>query len=83
MFSHYLNSELEDRIFDCLIISVAAVQAAYVRASFLFVGDLNGHHQKWLSSTTTNRHGVAAIDFATVLLRSVGCRPNPFKWWNT
>ena len=31
-----------------------------------FVGDLNGHHQEWLGSTTTNRHGVAAFDFATV-----------------
>ena len=30
------------------------------------MGDLNGHHQKWLGSTTTNRHGVAAFDFATV-----------------
>ena len=28
--------------------------------------DLNGHHQKWLGSTTTNRHGVAAFNFATV-----------------
>ena len=37
-----------------------------MRASFLFVGDLNGHHQEWLGSTSTNRHGVAAIDFATV-----------------
>ena len=36
------------------------------RASFLFVGDLNGHHQEWLGSTTMNRHGVAAFDFATV-----------------
>ena len=26
---------------------------------------LNGH-QEWLCSTTTNRHGVAALDFATV-----------------
>ena len=26
----------------------------------------NGHHQEWLGSTTTNRHGVAAYDFATV-----------------
>ena len=33
---------------------------------FLFVGDLNGHHQEWLGSTTANRHGVAAFDFATV-----------------
>ena len=45
---------------------MAAVQAEDVRASFLFGGDLNGHHQEWLGSTTTNRHGVAAFDFATV-----------------
>ena len=45
---------------------MAAVQAEDVRASLLFVGDLNGHHQNWLGSTTTNRHGVAAFDFATV-----------------
>ena len=45
---------------------MATVQAEDVRASFLFVGDFNGHHQEWLGSTTTNRHGVAAFDFATV-----------------
>ena len=45
---------------------MVAVQAADARASFLFVGDLNGHHQEWLGSTTTNRHGVMAPDFATV-----------------
>ena len=45
---------------------MAAVQADDVRASFLFVGDLNGHRQEWLGSTTTNRHSVAAFDFATV-----------------
>ena len=45
---------------------MAAVQAEDVCASFLFVGDLNGHHQEWFGSTTTNRHGVAAFDFATV-----------------
>ena len=45
---------------------MAAVQAEDVRASLVFVGDLNGHHQEWLGSTTTNRHGVAAFDFATV-----------------
>ena len=37
-----------------------------MRASFLFVGDFNGHHKEWLGSTTTNRHGVVAFDFATV-----------------
>ena len=30
------------------------------------ISHLNGHHQEWLGSTTTNRHGVAAFDFETV-----------------
>ena len=50
----------------CLLASMAAVQTDHIRASFLFVGDLNGHHHEWLGSTTTNRHGLAAFDFATV-----------------
>ena len=37
---------------------MSAVQAEDVRASFLFVVDLNGRHQEWLGSTTTNRHGL-------------------------
>ena len=53
-------------LYECLLTSMAAVQAEDVRASFLFVGDLNGHHQEWLGSTTTNSHGVAAFDSATV-----------------
>ena len=32
-----------------------------IGASFLFVGDLNGHHQEWLGSTTTKSHGIAAF----------------------
>ena len=43
---------------------MAAAKAEDVRASFLFVGDLNGYHQEWLGSTTTNRHGIAEVDFA-------------------
>ena len=82
VYSLYRNPDLDDRIFDCLLASMAAVHAEDVRASFLFVGDLNGHQQEWLGSTTTNRHGVAAFDFETVWLRSVGCRPNPCTWWN-
>ena len=66
MYSLYRNPDLDDRIFYCLLASMAAVHAEDVRASFLFVGDLNGHHQEWLGSTTTNRHGVTAFDFATV-----------------
>ena len=59
--------DLDHRIFDFSLTSMAAVQAEDVRASFLFVGDLNGHHlQEWLGSTTTNRHGVVTFDFANV-----------------
>ena len=65
IFSLYHNPDLDDRIFDCLLTSMAAV-AEDVHASILFVGDLNGHHQEWLGSTTTNRNGVAAFDFASV-----------------
>ena len=66
VFGLYRNPDPDDRIFDCLLTSLAAVQAEDVRASFLFVGDLNGHHLEWLGSTTTSRHGVAAFNFATV-----------------
>ena len=69
VFSHYRNPDQEDRIFYCSLTSMAAVQAEDVSASFLFVGDfnvMNSHHQEWLGSITTNNHGVAAFDFATV-----------------
>ena len=46
MFCLYHNPHLDHRIFDCLPASMAAVQAEDVRASFLFVGDLNGHHER-------------------------------------
>ena len=66
MFSLYCNPDLDDHIYDCLLTAMAAVQAVDVHPLFLFVGDLNGHHQEWLGSTTMNRHGVAALDFSTV-----------------
>ena len=66
VYSLFRNPDLDDRIFYCLLASMAAVQAEDARACFQFVGDLNGHHLEWLGSTTTNRHGVAAFDFATV-----------------
>ena len=67
VFSLYGNPDPDDRVFDCLLTSMQAD----VRASFLFVGDLNGHHQE-LGSTTINRHGVAAV----------GYRPDQCTWWN-
>ena len=68
VYSLYRNRDLDDRIFYCLLASMAAVQAEDVRASFLFVGDLNGHHQEWMGSTIMNCRGVAAFDFATVFV---------------
>ena len=65
VLSFYSNPEIDNRFFYCLLASMAAVQAEDIRASFLFVSDLNGHHQEWFCSTTTNRHGVAAFDVAT------------------
>ena len=66
VFSLYRNPDLDDRINQCLLTAMAAVPAVYVLASFLFIDDLNGHHQEWLGSTITNRPGVAALAFATV-----------------
>ena len=66
VFSLYRNPEQDGWIFYFLLASMAAMQTEDIHASFLFVGDLNGHHQEWLGSTTTNRHGVEAFDFATV-----------------
>ena len=48
VFSLYCNPDLDDRIYDCLLTAMAAVQAADARAWFLFVGDFNGYHQEWL-----------------------------------
>ena len=45
VFSLYRNPDLDDRIYECLLTAMAAVQAVDVRASFLFMGDLNGQHQ--------------------------------------
>ena len=66
VFSLYSIPGLDDRIFYCLLTSIAALQAEDLRASPLLVVDLNGHHQEWLVSMTTNRHGVPAFDCTTV-----------------
>ena len=65
-FSLYRTPDLDDRIFDCSQSSMAAMQAEDVLVSFLIEGDLNGYHQEWFGSTTTNRHGVVAFELATV-----------------
>ena len=45
VYSLYRNPDLDERIFDCLLPTMAALQAEDVRASLLFADDLNGHHQ--------------------------------------
>ena len=59
VFSLYRNPVIDDRIYACILTAISAMPTVDARASFLFVGDLNGHHQEWLGYTTTNRHGVA------------------------
>ena len=44
VFSVYHNPDQDDRIFDSLLATMAAMQAEDVRASFLFASDSNGHH---------------------------------------
>ena len=75
MFRLYCNPDLDDWIFDCLLASMAAMQAEDVHISILFLCNLSGHHQELLGSITTNCHEVAAFDFATRQLRSVGFGP--------
>ena len=48
VFSLRRNPDLDHRIFDCLLISISAMQTQDIGASFLFVSDLNGHHKEWL-----------------------------------
>ena len=45
LYSLYRSPDQDDQIYDCFLISMAAVHAEDVRESFLFVGDLKGHHQ--------------------------------------
>ena len=66
VFSLYQNPDLDDWIFDCLLASMAAVQAEDVHSSSMFASDFNGYHWEWLGSMTTSHHRVVAFDFATV-----------------
>ena len=64
--SIYRNPDLDDSIFDCLLITMAKIQEDDRKASFVFIGDFNAHHKEWLNSVSpTNCHGVRALDFAT------------------
>ena len=49
-FSLYRNPDADDGIYDCLLVSMAAIQENDRKASFVFIGDFNAHHKKWLNS---------------------------------
>ena len=56
--------DLSDKVFECLLIAMAKVQPVERNATFLFVGDINAHHEEWLGSSAANLHSRAVRDFA-------------------
>ena len=67
VFNVYRSPSTDDRVFDCLVSSIAQIQQADGRSSFVVAGDFNCHHENWLGSRTTDCHGRAALDFVSVL----------------
>ena len=61
--SIYRNPDLDDSIFDCLLITMAKIQGDDRKATFVFVGDFNAHHEEWLNVSATDCHGLRAFDF--------------------
>ena len=57
VFGVYRNSDLSDKISDCPLTAMAKMQSVDRNASFLFVGDVNTHHEERLVSSTKNLHG--------------------------
>ena len=66
LFGVYRSPSTDDRVYDCLMNSMARIQQEDSRAVFCFVGDFNSHHVEWLGSSRTDSHGVAARDFASL-----------------
>ena len=65
LFSVYRNPDADDGIFDCLLVSMAAIQENDRKASCVFIGDFNAHHKEWLNSISqTDCHGLRALDFS-------------------
>ena len=46
LFGLYRNPNFDGHIFDCILASVAKVQLADAKASFVFMGDLNCHDRE-------------------------------------
>ena len=52
-----LHQNPSDNIFDCLLMVIAKVLYVDRKSFFLFVSDMNPHHQEWFGSSTTNLNG--------------------------
>ena len=66
MFSVYQKPDADDRISDCLLVIMAAIQENDRKASFAFIGDFNAHHKEWLNSIShTDFHGLRAFHFSS------------------
>ena len=66
LLSVYRNPDADDGIFDCLLVSMAAIQENDRKAYFVFIGDFNVHHKEWLNSISqTDCHGLRALDFSS------------------
>ena len=66
LFSAYRNPKANDSIFYYFLGSLTDIQDDDSKAVFLFIGDFNDHHMKWLSSVSfTDYHGLRALDFSS------------------
>ena len=66
LFSVYHNPDVNDSIFNCLLVSMAAIQENARKDSFVFIGDFNAHHREWLNSISqTDCHGLRALNFSS------------------
>ena len=66
VFSFYRNPDLDDQIYNCLLTSVAAVQAEDVPASFMFMSDRMAINNGWVLRPWIAIVLISAFDFATV-----------------
>ena len=66
VFCVYRSPNTDDRVFDCMLASMARIQSMDKKAVFCFLGDFNCHHQEWLGSPRTDSHGRMARDFSSL-----------------
>ena len=59
------NPNLLDNIFLSLSTAMAKILSVDRKASFVFVGHANAHHEEWFRSSTATFHGRAAREFAS------------------